>query len=422
MHKLFRKMFAMIWLCTAGSIVLLFVIVNWFSATPFAEELRQSTRVFALNTAAGLLEQSDLESTKVLISAARNVDPAIHLTVTPLGSPIECAVVGRDPMVRRVVNASTCYLLTAESEHLGFLSRQWPKLIPLASALVAAAGAAFWLANYFTGPIEELQMGLRELARGRFQVRISKRIDRKRDELAALATDFDVTAARLQEFQDNQQRLFHDVSHELRSPLSRLQAGIGILRKNPLRLEAMLERVDREIERMDGLVGEILTLAKLTTSELQPLECQTVDLVDLIKEIVADSAFEGSARSINVSYEGEATFVTSVNGELIYRAVENVIRNAVKFSPPNSDVSVRTCRADTLFIVSIEDRGIGVPEDALATIFQTFKRIGDGSSKATGYGLGLSITKQAFERHGGSVRAELAESGGLRISLSLPLS
>ena len=420
MQRLRRKMFVMVWLCVAGSIALVFAILSFLPLTPFAEEVQERTTRFALDTASEVLVREGILSAQDVVSALAKADPSIRLSVKAVGPSVECAPSANDTLVRRVVNSGNCYEVTAAPDD-AYIWRQWPKLMPWASALLAAAGAAFWLANYFTGPVEQLREGLGELARGNFGVRISKEVDRKRDEVAALAHDFNATASRLQEFQEVQQRLFHDVSHELRSPLSRLQAGLGVLRQNPARLNDMLDRLEREIRRMDDLVGEILTLAKLAAED-QPLNCQRLDLIDLVREIVDDSAFEGASKQVSVEYDGEASFVTSVDGELIYRAVENVVRNAVKYSPPGSVVRVSSRRTSHDLELIVDDEGPGIPESALESIFQPFRRFADTSADAAGSGLGLSITKQAFERHGGRIDASRIADSGLRIKMILPIT
>ena len=182
----------------------------------------------------------------------------------------------------------------------------------------------------------------------------------------------------------------------------------------------MTERLEREIGRMDDLVGEILTLARLTATEAQPLERQTLDLIDLLREIADDCAFEGASRNISLFYEGAESCVASVNGELIYRAIENVVRNAVKYSPSDTQVLIRTKREDQAFIITISDQGPGIPQEILDAIFQPFRRGNELPAGAGGFGLGLAITKHAFARHGGQVRAENLADGGFRATVVLP--
>ncbi|WP_337692723.1 histidine kinase dimerization/phospho-acceptor domain-containing protein [Agrobacterium vitis] len=197
--------------------------------------------------------------------------------------------------MRNVVVGDACYRATVIAQEPGVVAETWPKLVPLASALIASAISAIWLARYLIRPVAHLRHGLSALAYGRFNVRIGDKMDGRKDEVTALAHDFDASAARLQELQEVQQRPFHDVSHELRLPLSRLQAAIGVLRQNPSKLEIMMDRMGGEIERIDGMVGEILTLARLTAGSGSNV-VQTLDLMDLLNGIIEDAALEGQAR------------------------------------------------------------------------------------------------------------------------------
>ncbi|MFK0161244.1 ATP-binding protein [Rhizobium sp. NPDC090279] len=421
MQKLFWRIFVIVWLTMACSIALLFAISYAFKLFPFPIEVHNQQVSFALDVAARLLATDGPESAEKFVATALQAPQPIKLNLAAIGDAQVCSVGAEGAYERYVVNRGRCFLINGEAMRVAFLSRNLPRLVPWLSAMLAAAAAAYWLARYLTRPVAQLRNGLRALAQGRFDIRIGNEEDRKRDEIAALADDFNMTAARLQEFQEVQRRLFHDVSHELRSPLSRLQAALGVLHQNPTRLEAMIERLEREIAKMDDLVGEILTMARLTATGKEPLERQTLDLIDLVREIVDDSLFEASPNNISVFYSGVESFVTSVNGELIYRAIENVVRNAVKYSPSNSHVRVWSERTGQSFCLNVKDEGPGIPEVALDAMFQPFKRGNNLSATAMGFGLGLSITKRAFERHGGQVEAQPAEGGGLLVRMTLPV-
>ncbi|GGE07759.1 hypothetical protein GCM10008012_58370 [Rhizobium anhuiense] len=241
----------------------------------------------------------------------------------------------------------------------------------------------------------------------------------RKDEVTALAHDFDSTAARLQELQEAQQRLFHDVSHELRSPLSRLQAAVGVLRQTPAKLGGMLDRMDREVERLDMLVGEVLTLARLTAGSSSSLKTQSLDVIDLLNEILGDAAFEAQARGVSITTSVDGVFLAEVEGELIYRALENVVRNAVKYTAEHSRIAVSCASTAERLTILVVDQGPGVRRDELERIFQPFSRGNDAAPRG-GYGLGLAITRQAIERHGGRVYASLPAAGGLAITLEIP--
>lgn len=418
MHRLFWKFFTVVWLAMAGSIAILFAISTLFQS-PFEEEVAGRELSLTLETAAQVLQSDGLEATARLVAAVRRTGRDIPVTVTTDGPAIDCAEQNEEALVRTAVRDGECYRLEIAGAAPSMMAKTWPRAVPWLAALLAAAAAAYWLARYFITPVEQLRYGLRSLARGELDVRIAHKIGAKRDEIASLAHDLDITAARLQELQMAQQQLFHDISHELRSPLSRLQAAIGVLQQNPVRLAVMIERMSREVERLDELVGEILTLARLSDRDTPRFERQTLDLVDLLREIVDDAGFEGQARGVTVQYEGVDTFVASVNGELIYRALENVIRNAITHTGPSTAVRVTSKVLDRKLIVTVEDDGEGVPETELEAIFKPFSQSSTVTTRS-GFGLGLAITRRAAEWHGGGAKAENRPAGGLSVQITIP--
>lgn len=221
-----------------------------------------------------------------------------------------------------------------------------------------------------------------------------------------------------------QRSLLHDVSHELRSPLARLQAAIGLARQAPQKIEGSLDRIEREAQRVDSLVEQLLTLARLEShgSDQSRQRAEPCDLVDLVASIAADAHFEAQASGRTVAFTSHGEALGSVRAELIDRAVENVVRNAVKYTEPGTTVEVRAeaGAGDPVFVVRVADRGPGVPEADLETIFEPFYR-GAGRAGA-GFGLGLAISRRAVEAHGGRVTARNREGGGLVIEISLPLA
>lgn len=218
-----------------------------------------------------------------------------------------------------------------------------------------------------------------------------------------------IAAAKLDDFHLSQQRLFHDVSRELRSPLSRLQAAAGILKQNPARLPDLLLRINREIDRLDGLVEEILTLAQRESGEPYQFDKQPVDLMEFVNAIVEDGAFEGQAHGVVLKVTGVDTAMSYVNGELIYGAIENVIRNAI-------------LAGGKALQIRVEDSGPGLPDSQMEAIFRPFVRAESTGDARAGVGLGLAITRQAVELHGGSVRAHKAQPRGLIVEIVVPLT
>ncbi len=420
MRRLFWKFFLTIWVTMTTCVAVVVVTLAVLQIVPLSSELQQARQSVVVEVASQILKADGKEAADRFARQAEKAAEPVTIDITQVEPGADCAnrQMGGGLYVQR---GEDCFFVDARAEPSSLFSLVWPRIMPWLTALVAAAIAAYWLARYLVRPVDEIRRGLSALASGRFDVRIGREIAGRKDEVAALAHDFNTSAARLEEFQNLQQRLFHDVSHELRSPLSRLQAAMGVLQQNPGKLHSMMERMLREIERIDGLVGEILTFARLADRNATVLTVQTLDVVDLLTDIVDDATFEGHARRITVNYEGAQTFVAPVNGELIYRGLENVIRNAVKYASEGSVVTVRSSVADDVLTITVADTGPGVPADKLEGIFQPFSR-GDNADSQEGYGLGLAIAKQAVERHGGRIGATNSASGGLVVQISIPKS
>lgn len=296
--------------------------------------------------------------------------------------------------------------------------------IPLVPALIAVLASLVFgggLAWYLSRPLEHLRWGLQRMAQGRLDTRVEPLMRGRRDEIADLAHDIDGMAVQLQGLIAARDRLLHDVSHELRSPLSRIQAAIGLLKQGSSPVAVMIERVERETLRLDAMIDEMLTLHRLTAAA--PISRNAVDVIELLHDITADADFEGRAMNRSVRIESPESFVAHVDGELVYRALENVIRNAVKHTAEGSVVDVRArlhAEGDRLEVV-VSDHGPGVPPHMLEAIFEPFVRIDQGES-GRGVGLGLAIARRAVAAHGGTIVASLATGGGLSIRIELPRS
>ncbi|WLR95356.1 HAMP domain-containing sensor histidine kinase [Shinella zoogloeoides] len=418
MRRLFWKFFTVVWLAMAGSIAIVFAISSLFPS-PFEEEVANRELSLTLATVSQTLQANGVDAAERLVAAVRRTGRDTSVTITALGPAIDCAAQDGDLLVQNAVHNGECYRMEIAGPRASMVLKTWWRAVPWLAALLAAAGAAYWLARHFITPVEQIRHGLRSLAQGKLDVRIAHTIGAKRDEITSLAHDMDITAARLEELQTAQQQLFHDVSHELRSPLSRLQAAIGVLQQNPARLSAMVERMGGEVERLDTLVGEILTLARLSDRGTPRFERQTLDIIDLLREIIEDAGFEGQARDISVYYEGVDSFVASVNGELIYRALENVVRNAITHTGPGTVVRVASKVVDRELVVTIDDDGQGVPAAELEMIFKPFSQSSTVTTRS-GFGLGLAIARRAAEWHGGAASAENRDAGGFRVIITLP--
>jgi two-component system, OmpR family, sensor kinase len=291
--------------------------------------------------------------------------------------------------------------------------------IPLAAGTLASLLFAFLLAWYFSRPIRDLRLAFAAAAGGDLAPRFANS-GKRRDELSDLGREFDHMTGRLRSLIDGQTRLLHDVSHELRSPLARLQAAIGLAHQRPDKVAASLERIERESVRMDKLVGELLTLSRLEAGALSAAS-EELCIADLVDEIVADARFEASARGVTIDADGALDAHVCGQPDLLGRALENVVRNAVKHSPDGGAVQLElaTLDAGRKLRIVVSDRGPGVPADDLQAIFEPFFRSA-AQDCAEGHGLGLAIARHVIQAHGGGIAARNREGGGLCVEIVLP--
>ena len=276
------------------------------------------------------------------------------------------------------------------------------------------------LAWYLVRPIRNLRWAFDAAAAGKLETRVSPLMGRRRDEIADLGRDFDRMAQQLQNLVSAQRRLLHDVSHELRSPLARLHAAIGLARQEPAKLEGTLERIEREATRLDSLVGEVLALARLESGTASRTK-ERVDLATIAANIAEDARFEAEAlrRSVRFSASGDAPVIG--NGDLLHRAVENIVRNAVKFTKEGTTVDVRVQTTRTSAILTVSDHGPGITPSELEKVFDPFYR-GESGQGTAGFGLGLAIAQRAVDAHGGAIHAANVVGGGLQVEVELPLA
>jgi two-component system OmpR family sensor kinase len=300
-------------------------------------------------------------------------------------------------------------------------SRNMPPLMGIVATLAASIVAALLLAGYVAKPIRTLRGAFEAAAAGDLDRRIAAHIGARHDELADLGRDFDRMAARLKASMQGQRHLLHDVSHELRSPLARLQAAAGLLRQNPDQPETMITRIEEEIARIDRLVGELLTLSRLETGEMAPVR-EEVDMHDLVRDVVHDANFEARAQEREVILHDHGSATLQGRAELLHSAVENIVRNALKHAPESPTIRVETA-VDTekeQYILRVLDDGRGIPEGELTDLFTPFFR-GTTGARTDGYGLGLAIARRSIEAHGGTIRANNRSGGGLSVEVVLPL-
>ena len=303
---------------------------------------------------------------------------------------------------------------------------QWNKPIPLLSSVIVSLLFALLLAWYFSRPIRALRNAFEAAAAGDLAPRFAGAASGG-DELKDLGRDFDRMSGRLRALMDGQRRLLHDVSHELRSPLARLQAAIGLAHQQPERMAASLERIERESVRMDKLVGELLTLSRLEADPELPKD-ELVDLRELVDGIASDVRFEagadGPAIEVEIAggFEDERSLAVRGAPDLLWRAIENVVRNAVKHGGAGGMVELHLRAGARQATIEVCDRGPGIDPADLATIFQPFFRSNPSQNNVDGHGLGLAIAERVIHAHGGTIRATNRDGGGLQVAIVLPLA
>lgn len=300
--------------------------------------------------------------------------------------------------------------------------------LPALVILVLSSGiACYFLSWYLTKPIVRLRSAAQRLAAGDLTARTGAPASKKRDEVASLTRDFDAMAERLETLVNAQSRLLNDISHELRSPLARLNVALGLARQRAgVESVDMLDRIELEASRLNELIGRILTLARLEDGE-QDVPQTPVPLDQLVLSVAEDAEFEAQARHCHVhTVIPEGDWGVRGNASLLHSAVENVVRNAIRYTQEGSPVEIELESATSAqgpeAVLMISDSGPGVPDDSLAKLFEPFYRLDDARGRLTGgVGLGLAITERAVRFHGGKVTAFNRAEGGLRVEIRLPL-
>lgn len=280
------------------------------------------------------------------------------------------------------------------------------------------------MARHLTIPIEKLRDATRNVAKGQFSTRVAPSMGKRKDEIADLAKDFDRMAERIENLVESQKRLLRDISHELRSPLARLTVALELAKQRSTEAAAAnLERIGLETERLNDLIGQLLTLTMLESGSQR--QAEEMDVSRIIERIASDARFEAQIRNVEVTTDLPGALPFTGHPEMVYRAVENVVRNALRYTADGTAVSIsaRPAGVENSWIeICVKDRGPGVPDSELANIFKPFYRIEDSRDRSLGgTGVGLAIAERAVKLHRGSLSVENAETGGLLVHIFLPL-
>lgn len=448
MRSLFFKIFASFWISTA-------LIVGVFMATaqrPNTSDIHSAVHrgltPAVLSNAEILIKAYDSGGCPALQAGEKSVEPGRmplqlldpngtvlcdakvkHFNIGPLPEPgsVDFRTIGKE-------HFAVTGVLHGKSDYLGLLElrRYEPPLVRgpifkrLLLAIIISGLISAFLARYLTRPITRLRAAAQKIATGEFTARAGGGLAEQDDEVGQLVKDFDFMAERLEILIGAQQRLISDVSHELRSPLTRLKLALDLTRSDSGgELAPTLNRIERETERLSSLVGMLLTLSRLEAGE-GPKESSPVQLPELLAEIVADVQIEAQSRSCSVELRPMPDCWIEGDPELLRSAFENVVRNAIRYTEPGTTVHVSAeCdSSDPAHVrVLVQDHGPGVPQAELENVFKPFYRVDTSRERRTGgVGLGLAIAERAIKLHNGKITASNVKEGGFQVEITLPMA
>jgi two-component system sensor histidine kinase CpxA len=277
----------------------------------------------------------------------------------------------------------------------------------------------YFLTRYLTAPILQLREASQRLAQGDLATRAAPGMERRQDELGRLVGDFNAMADRIESLISSQQQLISDISHELRSPLARLNVALDLVRERKGN-DSSLDHMQADLEVLNEMAGRLLTVARLDTSP-EPLPLLPVNLEELVTKIAHDAEFESQTRNGKIHLRVERPYWVQGNEELLHSAIENVVRNAIRYTDEGAGVDIRLEPASASVQLSVRDYGPGIPEAELANIFRPFYRVDNARDRQCGgAGLGLAISERVIRLHQGTIRAENVMPHGLQVNINLP--
>ncbi len=341
---------------------------------------------------------------------------------------VEFHISGADLMAARraVASDGKVYVLFASMPRTMLSVLRVPlstRVLRISAVIFIGSLVCFALARYLTDPVVKLRAATRRFAEGDLSVRVYPQLGRRRDELADLARDFDAMAAQIAILLNAQRRLLGDVSHELRTPLTRLYLALELARRHAGDGAApALDRIEREAAQLNELIGQLLMLSRLESGEARPAPL-LFDLSAVLLEVVHDAQFEAESTQRKILLEANETCRIHGTPSILRSALENVIRNALRYTLKNSSLEIALHCDEKHAVLTVRDYGPGVPDADLTQIFQPFYRVDDARDREDGgAGLGLAIVERAITSHGGQVRAENALGGGLLVEIQLPVA
>ncbi|MGI8638737.1 MAG: ATP-binding protein [Pyrinomonadaceae bacterium] len=295
------------------------------------------------------------------------------------------------------------------------------RILQILGIIFSAGLGCYALARYLSSPLGKLRRATQKLASGELQTRVASQIGNRRDELAYLAQDFDEMAERIESLVNSEKRLTQDISHELRSPLARMNVALELVRtKANIESQPLIERLEKESQRLNEMISRLLVLSKLETGS-ENFEKTEVNLSRIFEQIVADADFEAQANGKSVKILQKDVVKVFGNENLLRSAIENVLRNAVKYSKDETTIEVSLKKEDKNIVIVVRDYGSGVPEAELEKLFRPFYRVHTARDRKTGgIGLGLAIAERAVNAHNGTIAAKNT-GNGLAVQINLPM-
>lgn len=419
MRGIALKIFLSFWLIFAVLIASFAVLPNAGAGVRFADHLHQHGVV-----AAALLARDGRDGCARYVSALAE-QGRIAVSLLDARGQVVC---GEAPApgatTEAVTDAGGGGLTIAGTALPGFADLRLRPPFPYAAvllAIVVSGVVCFWMARSLARPLQDVRDASHRLANGELQARTDPATAARRDEIGELGRDFNAMAGRIETLVSAQGQLLSDISHELRSPLARLNVALELARRKVgTAATADLNRIETEAYRMNDLIGRVLSLARAEHDEsAEGLE--VIDVVAVVRGVARDAEFEAAQQQKSVALQIAASPQVRGRSTLIASAVDNVVRNAVRHAPPGSTVSIVVDAVDGDAVVQVRDRGPGVPAAELDRIFAPFHRVEAGRSpQSGGVGLGLAIAKRAVAVHDGTISAENVADGGLRVTIRLP--
>lgn len=423
MRGIALKIFLIFWLMQAAIIATFAVLPDAGGGVRLTDHTRQNGMM-----AVRLLEergQAACDGYLTMLASAGQLEMAV---VDAQGATVcgTSAALSATPVSRVEVQGTRGTYDIAGHGLPAFLTSSGRRGFPWTNVLlttVVSGLVCFAMARYLAAPLRQVRDVSYRLAAGDLQARAGPAVGVRRDEIGDLVRDFDTMAARIEALVHSQNQLLSDISHELRSPLARLNVALELARRKAGgAAQPDLDRLEAEASRMNELIGRILALARAESPDAaHPFDA--VDLRDVVTVVADNAGYEAQQQGKSVCFECLADAVVLGDAELLTSAVDNIVRNAVRYTPAGSSVDIRLAEIDGEAIVNVRDHGPGVPEAELERIFTPFHRVDTGRGRdAGGAGLGLAIARRAVALHKGSLAAALAESGGLVVTMRLPIA